>query len=274
MISGDPTKPSMTERWSYLKRLSRSTSKDRYAVVRHAREIVRRGGNAKPESRPEGGRGVTDGRLPAERLTPLATLVDEVLAGVGYEMAAATDAIDDAVSGYGGLFDPATSSDELRRALEDLLASGLARPPVTEPTSDTFVLYVDGSSRGNPGPAGAGAVIMDGSEEELARLGRPVGSRTGNNTAEYVALQLGLSELLARYEPRRLEVRIDSMTVIRDVWGGDDPTEPGVETYSDAVTTALSRIPEHRYTHLADSDPNPADALATVGADIAAFGPG
>ncbi|WP_135855342.1 ribonuclease HI family protein [Halorussus salinus] len=217
---------------------------------------------------------MTDGRLPAERLTPLATLVDEVLAGVGYEMAAATDAIDDAVSGYGGLFDPATSSDELRRALEDLLASGLARPPVTEPTSDTFVLYVDGSSRGNPGPAGAGAVIMDGSEEELARLGRPVGSRTGNNTAEYVALQLGLSELLARYEPRRLEVRIDSMTVIRDVWGGDDPTEPGVETYSDAVTTALSRIPEHRYTHLADSDPNPADALATVGADIAAFGPG
>jgi len=64
------------------------------------------------------------------------------------------------------------------------------------------------------------------------------------------------------------------MTVIRDVWGGDDPTEPGVETYSDAVATALSRVPQHRYTHLADSDPNPADALATVGADIAAFGPG
>jgi len=70
---------------------------------------------------------VTDDRLPAEHLTPLAALVDEVLAGVGYEMAAATDAIDDAVSGYGGLFDPATSSDELRRALEDLLASGLTR---------------------------------------------------------------------------------------------------------------------------------------------------
>ncbi len=64
------------------------------------------------------------------------------------------------------------------------------------------------------------------------------------------------------------------MTVIRDVWGGDDPTEPGVETYSEAVTAALASIPEHQYTHLADSDPNPADALATVGADIAAFGPG
>ncbi|WP_128477171.1 ribonuclease HI family protein [Halorussus pelagicus] len=217
---------------------------------------------------------MTNDPLPAEHLTPLAALADEVLAGVGYEMAAATDAIDDAVSGYGGLFDPATTSDELRHALESLLDSGLTRPSAPEPTSDTFVLYVDGSSRGNPGPAGAGAVIMDAEEDELARLGRPVGSRTGNNTAEYVALQLGLSELLARYEPRRLEVRIDSMTVIRDVWGGDDPTEPGVETYSEAVAAALSSIPDHQYTHLADSDPNPADALATVGADIAALGPG
>ncbi|RKD98351.1 ribonuclease HI family protein [Halopiger aswanensis] len=217
---------------------------------------------------------MTDDRLPSEHLSPLAALVDEVLAGVGYEVAAATDAIDDAVPGYGGLFDPATDSAELRRALERLLDSGLARPSVPEPTGDSFVLYVDGSSRGNPGPAGAGAVIVDAAGDELARLGRPVGSRTGNNTAEYVALQLGLAELLTRYEPRTLEVRIDSMTVIRDVWGGEEPTESGVDTYSEAVAAALSSVPDHRYTHLTDSDPNPADALATVGADIAAFGPG
>jgi len=243
-------------------------------VVRPANEIlrVRRSEDAGPK--PTEGNGVTDEALPAEHLSPLAALVDEVLASVGYEMTTATDAINDAVPGYGGLFDPATTPDELRRALEGLLESGLTRPPVPEPTSDAFVLYVDGSSRGNPGPAGAGAVIADAAEEQLARLGRPVGSRAGNNTAEYVALQLGLSELVARYEPVRLEVCIDSMTVIRDVWGGDDPTEPGVETYSQAITTALSSIPDHRYTHLADSDPNPADALATVGADIAAFGPG
>jgi len=217
---------------------------------------------------------VTDDLLPAEHRSPLATLVDEVLASVGYEVATAIDEIDDAVPGYGGLFEPATTRSELRDTLEELLASELARPPVPEATSDEFVLYVDGSSRGNPGPAGAGAVILDASGEELARLGRPVGSRTGNNTAEYVALHLGLSELIARYEPRKLEVRIDSMTVIRDIWGGNEPTEPGVETYSEAVATALSKIPTHQYTHLADSDPNPADALATVGADIAALGPG
>ena len=90
---------------------------------------------------------------------------------------------------------------------------------------DSFILYVDGSSRDNPGPAGAGAVIMDTAETQLARLGRPVGSRTGNNTAEYLALHLGLAELLNRSEPHSLEVRIDSMTVIRDVWHGNEPTE-------------------------------------------------
>ncbi|WP_135306126.1 ribonuclease HI family protein [Haloarcula amylovorans] len=217
---------------------------------------------------------MTEDPLPAEHLSPLATLIEEVLADVGYEMPAATDAINDAVPGHGGLFDPETSSTELRDALEELLASELTHPPIPEPTDDTFVLYVDGSSRGNPGPAGAGAVIMDAEENQLARLSRPVGSRTGNNTAEYVALQLGLAELLTRYEPRRLDVHIDSMTVIHDVWGGDDPTVSGVEAYSEAIMVALANIPDHQYTHLADSDPNPADALATVGADIAAFGPG
>jgi len=217
---------------------------------------------------------VTDDHLPAEHLTPLATRIEELLAGVGYEVRAAIDAIDDAVPGYGGLFDPTTAPEELRHTLEDLLESDLTRPPVVEPTTAAFVLYVDGSSRGNPGPAGAGAVIMDAHESELARLGRPVGSRSGNNTAEYVALHLGLAELLARYEPHTLEVRIDSMTVIRDVWGGNEPTEPGVEPYSEAITAALSSVPDHQYTHLADSDPNPADPLATVGADIAALGPG
>jgi len=233
-----------------------------------------------PETENKRGNSVTDDRLPAEYLSPLAALVDEVLAHVGYEVAVATDAINDAIPGYGGLFEPTTSSEELRHALESLLESGLSRPPTPEPAGDAFVLYVDGSSRGNPGPAGAGAVIIDATEgvdtgkDPLARLGRPVGSRTGNNTAEYVALQLGLSELLTRYEPRGLEVRINSMTVIRDVWGGEGPSESGVETYSKAVAAALSSVSEHRYTHLADSDPNPADALATVGADIAALGPG
>jgi ribonuclease HI len=64
------------------------------------------------------------------------------------------------------------------------------------------------------------------------------------------------------------------MAVVRDVLGGDEPTEPGVDEYRDAVIGLLAGVPNDCCTHLADSDPNPADALATVGADIAAIGPG
>jgi ribonuclease HI len=133
----------------------------------------------------------------------LAEQIDQVIASFGYDLGAATDAIDDAVSGYRGLFAPETSRTELRNALGGLTSEPVQQPPVLDASGDCFVLYVDGSSRGNPGPAGAGAVILDADddERELARFGHPAGSNTGNNTAEYIALQLGLSELLNRYDP-------------------------------------------------------------------------
>jgi ribonuclease HI len=208
-------------------------------------------------------------QLPAETLSPLAAQVDDVLALYGYEMTPAIEAINTAVNGYGGLFDPETTNGELRSALEEVVAAG---PPERDhDVADTaVVLYVDGSSRGNPGPAGAGAVVQTG-EHTLAKLGRPVGSRTDNNVAEYAALHLGLEAARVLCRPTAIEIRIDSMTVIDAIWGeGADPIEP----YGTAIAAHLSALPSHEWTHLADSDPNPADARATIGADIAALGPG
>lgn len=218
---------------------------------------------------------MTDHTLPRETLSPLAALTERVLAVYDYEVSITIEAVDEAVPGVGGLFDPETTSGELADALERLIespADSRRAPPDQTDEGDRVVLYVDGSSRGNPGPAGAGAVLLNDHEEPLARLCRPVGSNTGNNTAEYAALHLGLAQLLKRYGPVRVEVRIDSMTVVRDVWGGH-ACDDRFETYSQAIAEHLSRLPHHEWTHLADSDPNPADALATVGADIAALGP-
>jgi ribonuclease HI len=212
-------------------------------------------------------------RLPSETLSPLAARVDEVLALYGYEIAPAIDAIDDAVAGFGGLFDPETTDGELRTALDEVLVAGpQSTPSPDDRSASDAVLYVDGSSRGNPGPAGAGAVVQT-EDGAVARLGRPVGSQTGNNVAEYAALHLGLAAVATRCDPDSVEVRIDSMTVIDAVWGDADPAHP-VAVYSDAISDHLSALPAHEWTHLVDSDPNPADARATVGADIAALGPG
>ena len=210
--------------------------------------------------------------LPGEPLDPLAGRVESVLARYGYELEAALDAIDDAVPGHGGLFDPRTTAAELRDAL-DTLDGEPERPEPPLLAGERVVLYVDGSSRGNPGPAGAGAVLQTPDGGTLARLGRPVGSRTDNNTAEYAALAMGLEGLLERYGRQRVEVRIDSMTVIRDVWDDRANAVEGRERYRRVIVNRLERLAAHDWRHLADSDPNPADALATVGADIAGLGP-
>jgi ribonuclease HI len=210
-------------------------------------------------------------RLPAETLSPLADRVDETLALYGYELGAAVEAIDDAVPGFGGLFDPGTTDDERRGAIDDVLAAGPPARQQTDPAVSEVVLYVDGSSRGNPGPAGAGAVLLI-DDEPVARLGRPVGARSENNTAEYAALHLGLEALAARGEPAAVEVRIDSRTVIDDIWGDGDGVAAAA-SYRPAIRERLAALPACEWTHLADSDPNPADARAAVGADIAALGP-
>ncbi|WP_128906755.1 ribonuclease HI family protein [Halorubrum amylolyticum] len=212
-------------------------------------------------------------QLPTDRLSPLASRVDDVLALYGYEIGPAIEAIDAAVIGYGGLFSPETTDGEIRTAVEKVLAAG---SPIGgncrwESASIDIVLYVDGSSRGNPGPAGAGAVIQvhDG---PVVQLGRPVGARSENNTAEYAALHLGLEALAARCDPDTVEIRIDSRTVIDDIWG-DSSGLASAAPYRPTIRERIAALPMCEWTHLADSDPNPADARAAVGADIAALGP-
>ena len=216
-------------------------------------------------------------QLPTDRLSPLASRVDDVLARYGYEIGPAIEAIDAAVAGYGGLFDPGTTDGEIRTAVEEVLAADPSSAADPRNASGRrvgdveVVLYVDGSSRGNPGPAGAGAVLLTAGEP-VARLGRPVGARSENNTAEYAALHLGLEALAARGDPAAVEVRIDSRTVIDDIWGSGDGVSAAAP-YRPAIRERLATLSACEWTHLADSDPNPADARAAVGADIAALGP-
>ncbi len=83
--------------------------------------------------------------------------------------------------------------------------------------------FFDGASRGNPGPAGAGAVICEG-ERVLWRRALPLGTKT-NNEAEYAALDLLLGEL-ERRGARGAEVCGDSRLVISQVTGAWQIKEP------------------------------------------------
>lgn len=78
-------------------------------------------------------------------------------------------------------------------------------------------LFADGGSRGNPGPAASGAVLLDPAGELVEEIGAYLGVAT-NNVAEWTALVLGLEAALAR-GIRRLAVRLDSELVVKQVRG-------------------------------------------------------
>lgn len=79
------------------------------------------------------------------------------------------------------------------------------------------ILYVDGASRGNPGPASIGASLQDLDGEEFGSVSERIGNRT-NNEAEYRALIAGLT-LAIQKKCQVLEVRADSQLMVRQISG-------------------------------------------------------
>ena len=79
-----------------------------------------------------------------------------------------------------------------------------------------WTLYSDGASRGNPGPSGAGALLINEKGEEFP-LTFYLGIKT-NNQAEYEALLLGLRELKKR-KASEVKVMADSELLIKQLNG-------------------------------------------------------
>ena len=78
-----------------------------------------------------------------------------------------------------------------------------------------WLVFSDGASRGNPGPAAIGVVIYDESGQEIHTISRRIGRAT-NNEAEYQAAIAGLEAALA-LGARRVELRTDSELVSRQL---------------------------------------------------------
>ena len=78
-------------------------------------------------------------------------------------------------------------------------------------------LYVDGGSRGNPGPAGIGAVMLDEKGATIREYNKYIGITT-NNVAEYNAVIYGLQEALIE-RADAIELYLDSELVAQQLKG-------------------------------------------------------
>ncbi len=129
------------------------------------------------------------------------------------------------------------------------------------------IIYTDGGARNNPGPAGAGAVILDGDKKfELKKF---LGSQT-NNWAEYEAVALALAEVRRLgLLGRELEIRMDSKLVVEQLSGNWKIKEPSLKPQVAKVRALLVDFPTHRFVYIPRAQNAEADQLVNDAIDEA-----
>ena len=130
------------------------------------------------------------------------------------------------------------------------------------------IIYTDGGARGNPGPAAAGAVILDG--DKKIELKKYLGDDRTNNWAEYEAVVLALQEAKKHgLANREIEVRMDSKLVVEQMSGTWKIKEPNLKTQAASVRALLFDFPQNRFVHIPREENSEADRLVNEALDDA-----
>jgi ribonuclease HI len=137
-------------------------------------------------------------------------------------------------------------------------------PEVHRPARELRV-FSDGASRGNPGPAGAGAVLALPSGEVVERLGLFLGTQT-NNHAEYMGAILGLRRARA-LGADEVALVADSQLLIRQLAGRYQVKSAGLRPLYEEARGLLAGFRRHTLTHLPREENREADAMSNRAID-------
>jgi ribonuclease HI len=123
-----------------------------------------------------------------------------------------------------------------------------------------LLIFVDGASKGNPGPSSIGAVLLGKDGETVKTLSEFIGTAT-NNTAEYFALIFALQEAVA-LGAKRVTVKTDSQLMARQFSGEYETREPHVKMLYKLVKRLAKYFDECTVTHIPREENREADRLA------------
>ena len=130
-----------------------------------------------------------------------------------------------------------------------------------------LLIEADGGSRGNPGPAGYGAVVRDAaSREVLAELSEAIGRAT-NNVAEYSGLLAGLRAAAKLAPGADTEVRMDSKLVVEQMSGRWKIKHPDLRQLAAQASQAARALGRVTYTWVPRERNTHADRLANQAMD-------
>ena len=126
-------------------------------------------------------------------------------------------------------------------------------------------VFIDGASRGNPGPAGIGVVVRDVDKDSSRYFCRYLG-KTTNNVAEYSALIEAL-KIAGDQGFTNLLIRTDSELLTRQVAGQYRVHAPHIQELLDRARALLVDFDEVRVEHVPREENRQADWLANQAVD-------
>lgn len=138
--------------------------------------------------------------------------------------------------------------------------------PAAAPRPLRLLIHTDGAARGNPGPAGAGAILRDAADGRVvAEIATFLGLRT-NNYAEWTAVALALEEALLQ-GAQQVDLRMDSELVARQITGRYRVKHPDLKPIHAQVMAMLARFAAYTVGHVPRELNKDADRLSNVAID-------
>ncbi len=131
----------------------------------------------------------------------------------------------------------------------------------------TYRASIDGGARGNPGPAGWGAVIEDEAGARVAELAGTLAHAT-NNVAEYHGLLAAL-DWCARHGATGVHIRSDSLLLVQQMRGAYKVKHDGLKPLHGQARRLAHKIGQVTYEHVRREQNKDADRLANQAMDEA-----
>jgi probable phosphoglycerate mutase len=132
-------------------------------------------------------------------------------------------------------------------------------------SDEWLTAHCDGGSRGNPGPAGFGAVIEDGRGHVVARLSEFLGVQT-NNFAEYAGL-LAVLKWAVEHGHRRVKVVSDSELMVKQMKGQYKVASPSLRPLWEEAKGLARKLDGFQMSHTLRGGNKEADRLANEAMD-------
>ena len=128
-----------------------------------------------------------------------------------------------------------------------------------------LIIYTDGGARGNPGPSGIGAVILDDKKNLIAEISEYIGETT-NNQAEYRAVVAAIKKA-KELGAMEIQFYLDSQLVVEQLNGNYKVKNKGLQPLFVSVYNDSLSFKKVTYSHIPREQNKEADKLANMAMD-------